>query len=89
MRDWELVLYKYANFSSLKSECPDSSGPYRPAQAGALPVRVRYRRATLTFAFFSLSPDPFFFFDIPPAPLLFFILSRRYVKMVLFLSILQ
>ena len=89
VRDWELVLYKYANFSSLQSECPDSSGPYRPAQAGALLVRVRYRRANPTFAFFSLSPDPFFFFDIPPAPLLFFILSRRYVKMVLFLSILQ
>ena len=62
MRDWELVLYKYANFSSLQSECPDSSGPYRPAPAGALPVRVRYRRATPTFAFFSLSLDPFFFF---------------------------
>ena len=88
MRDWELVLYKYANFGLLQSECPDSSGPYRPAPAGALPVRVRYRRATPTFSFFSLSRC-FFFRDISPAPLLFFVLSRRYTKMVLFLSILQ
>ena len=54
MRDWELVLYKYANFGLVQSECPDSSGPYRPAPAGALQVRVRYRRLTPTFAFTSL-----------------------------------
>ena len=89
MRDWELVLYKHANFGLLQSECPDSSGPYRPAPAGDLPVRVRYRRATPTFAIFFLSLDAFFSRDIPPVPLLFFVLSRRYTKMVLFLSILQ
>ena len=34
MRDWKLVLYKYANIGVLESECPDSTGP---APVGAFP----------------------------------------------------
>ena len=64
MRDWELVLYKYVKLSVL-----ELSAPHRQV---SFSVRVRYRRGTPTFAFFSLSLDPFFFFfDIPTAPLLF------------------
>ena len=44
---------QYVNL--LESECPDSSGPHRQVP---FPVRVRYRRATPTFAFFSLSLNP-------------------------------
>ena len=84
MGDWELVLYKYANFSALESSARQYNGP-APLEV-PLPVRVRYRRGTNTFAF-SLSIDQFF----PPifhlSPLLFSVLSRRYTRIVLFLSI--
>ena len=68
MRDWELVLYKYTNFSLLQSERPDSSGPYRPAPAGAFPNAGSIPPGHSDFCFFSLSLDVFFFFDIQAAP---------------------
>ena len=61
VRDWELVLY----INTIISACCSRSAPTVRARTGphpgALPVRVRYRRATPTFTFFSLSLDPFFF----------------------------
>ena len=60
VRAWELVLYKYDNFGLLQSECPDSSGPYRPAprclaSAGSIPP------GHSAFCSFFFSLDPFFF----------------------------
>ena len=88
MRDWELVLYKYANVSLLESECPDSPGPHRQMP---FPVRVRYRRAIppfVVFFSFSLSLSRFIFrYSTRHASIFRFITSLY--KIVLFLSILQ
>ena len=68
MRDWELVQYKYANFNLLESECPESSGPHRPASAGAFPSAGSIPPGHSAFClFFSLSLEfLLFFFDNPP-----------------------
>ena len=89
MRDWELVLYKYVNVSVLELSAP-SVRARRTARllsrcwfdtAGALPL--------LPF-FFSLSLFRPFFFRYSSRPASnFCVLSRRFTKIVLFLSILQ
>ena len=61
MRDWELVLYKYANFSVMESECPDGSGPHRPTPAGVFPSAGSIPPGHSNFCLFSLSLDASFF----------------------------
>ena len=52
LRDWELGLYKYANVSMLVSIAASVTNPHPPVP---FLVRVRYRRDTYTFVYFSLS----------------------------------
>ena len=61
MRDWELVLYKYANFSVMESECPDGSGPHRPTPAGVFPSAGSIPPGHSNFCLFSLSLVASFF----------------------------
>ena len=85
MRDWELVLYKYADFGVKQSSA--RLGINWLAPPGAFPSRrFRYRgHSLLLFFFFALEIFSFSIFQ--PLPLVLFVLSRRYTEIVLFLSI--
>ena len=84
MRDWEPVLYFYADFSVLESSAPSVTGPHL-----RVPYPLcRFDTAGARIFFLSLSLDPFFPIFQPPTHL-FFVLSRCYTKMVLFLFILR